>query len=157
MPIRNVAKVVREARETFHQMPTWPLLVVTHNLNLRKFLKSRSVDAVLAQPKNFRLVELLDGFVRPEKPAVFASDITEVDVFNSSYSLHDRTRTFLKVQDGCDYSCSFCTIPLARGSSRSDSIFNLVNHAKEIASYRCKGNRALTGVNTGDFGLRNVN
>ncbi|HLZ16232.1 MAG TPA: MiaB/RimO family radical SAM methylthiotransferase, partial [Cyclobacteriaceae bacterium] len=74
--------------------------------------------------------------------------------FNTSYSLFDRTRTFLKVQDGCDYSCAFCTIPLARGSSRSDSVENIVRTAREIARTEVK-EIVLTGVNTGDFGLQN--
>ncbi|MFM7853245.1 MAG: tRNA (N(6)-L-threonylcarbamoyladenosine(37)-C(2))-methylthiotransferase MtaB [Flammeovirgaceae bacterium] len=112
------------------------------------------VDAVLGAAEKFRLVELLDGFVRPEKPAVLASEIESVRHFNTSYSMNDRTRTFLKVQDGCDYSCTFCTIPLARGSSRSDSIENVVATAKKIACTEVK-EIVLTGVNTGDFGIQN--
>ncbi|HNP78898.1 MAG TPA: MiaB/RimO family radical SAM methylthiotransferase, partial [Cyclobacteriaceae bacterium] len=98
--------------------------------------------------------ELLDGFVRPDKPVVMASDIEKANKFNTSYSMSDRTRTFLKVQDGCDYSCAFCTIPLARGSSRSDSIENIVASARQIALGRVK-EIVITGVNTGDFGLQN--
>ncbi|HLT75316.1 MAG TPA: tRNA (N(6)-L-threonylcarbamoyladenosine(37)-C(2))-methylthiotransferase MtaB [Ohtaekwangia sp.] len=111
------------------------------------------VDAVLGAAEKFRLVELLDGFVRPQTATVIASDIEKANTFNTSYSINDRTRTFLKVQDGCDYSCSFCTIPLARGGSRSDTIPNIVRTAEEIAS---RGVReiVLTGVNTGDFGIR---
>ncbi|HYG19206.1 MAG TPA: tRNA (N(6)-L-threonylcarbamoyladenosine(37)-C(2))-methylthiotransferase MtaB [Ohtaekwangia sp.] len=111
------------------------------------------VDAVLGAAEKFRLAELLDGFVRQPQPAVFASDISQANTFNTSYSLHDRTRTFLKVQDGCDYSCSFCTIPLARGSSRSDSIESIVKTAKAIATTEVR-EIVLTGVNTGDFGIR---
>jgi threonylcarbamoyladenosine tRNA methylthiotransferase MtaB len=99
------------------------------------------------------LVELLDGFVRKPQPEVHASDVEAANTFNTSYSLHDRTRTFLKVQDGCDYSCSFCTIPLARGSSRSDSISNIIKTATEIANTEVR-EVVLTGVNTGDFGLQ---
>ena len=84
---------------------------------------------------------------------MFASDIEKADRFHTAYSMHDRTRTFLKVQDGCDYSCTFCTIPLARGNSRSDSISNIVNAAEEIASTEVR-EIVLTGVNTGDFGLQ---
>ncbi|MFM8912409.1 MAG: MiaB/RimO family radical SAM methylthiotransferase, partial [Flammeovirgaceae bacterium] len=83
-----------------------------------------------------------------------SSEIEEATHFNTSYSMHDRTRTFLKVQDGCDYSCTFCTIPLARGSSRSDSIQNIVATAQKIGSTEVK-EIVLTGVNTGDFGLQN--
>ena len=82
---------------------------------------------------------------------ICSCDIEEVSGFNSSYSLNDRTRTFLKVQDGCDYNCSFCTIPLARGKSRSDTISNVVNNAKQIAEKGVK-EIVLTGVNLGDFG-----
>lgn len=111
------------------------------------------VDAVLGAAEKFRLVELLDGFVRKPQPEVYASDVAQANTFQTSYSLHDRTRTFLKVQDGCDYSCSFCTIPLARGASRSDSVENIIRTANQIASTDVR-EIVLTGVNTGDFGLQ---
>jgi threonylcarbamoyladenosine tRNA methylthiotransferase MtaB len=107
----------------------------------------------LGAAEKFRLVELLDGFVRQPSALVFASEIENANRFHTSYSLRDRTRTFLKVQDGCDYSCSFCTIPLARGISRSDSIANIVKTATEIGKTDVK-EIVLTGVNTGDFGIR---
>lgn len=112
------------------------------------------VDAVLGAAEKFRLHELLDGFVRPATAQVFATEIAEANQFNTSYSLHDRTRTFLKVQDGCDYSCTFCTIPRARGASRSDSINNIIKTANEIAKTDAR-EVVLTGVNTGDFGIQN--
>lgn len=111
------------------------------------------VDAVLGANEKFRLVELLDGFVRPPQPVVYSCDIDQVQSFHTSYSMHDRTRTFLKVQDGCDYSCAFCTIPRARGGSRSDTVANIVKTAHEIAATGVK-EIVLTGVNTGDFGLQ---
>lgn len=111
------------------------------------------VDAVLGASEKFRLVELLDGFQRSPEAQVYATEIDQVKSFNTSYSLNDRTRTFLKVQDGCDYSCSFCTIPLARGKSRSDSIQNILIAAKEIAGTDVR-EIVLTGVNTGDFGIQ---
>lgn len=111
------------------------------------------VDAVLGAAEKFRLVELLDGFVRKPETEVYTSDIAQANRFNTSYSIHDRTRTFLKVQDGCDYSCTFCTIPLARGSSRSDSIVNIVKSANEIGETEVR-EIVLTGVNTGDFGIQ---
>ncbi len=112
------------------------------------------VDAVLGAAEKFRLVELLDGFVRKPQTEVFASDIEAANTFNTSYSMNDRTRTFLKVQDGCDYSCTFCTIPLARGGSRSDSMANIVRTAQEMGRSDVR-EIVLTGVNTGDFGLQN--
>jgi threonylcarbamoyladenosine tRNA methylthiotransferase MtaB len=122
------------------------------------------VDAVLGAAEKFRLVDLLGDFVKEprlksEKVAkrrslIFNSNIEEAVEYHTSYSLNDRTRTFLKVQDGCDYPCSYCTIPLARGKSRSDSIENVVNAAKNIAESGVK-EIVLTGVNIGDFGLQN--
>jgi threonylcarbamoyladenosine tRNA methylthiotransferase MtaB len=111
------------------------------------------VDAVLGASEKFRLVELLDGFVRKPEPEVYASEIENANRFNTAYSINDRTRTFLKVQDGCDYSCTFCTIPLARGNSRSDSIENILRTAHGIAATDVK-EVVLTGVNTGDFGIQ---
>ncbi len=112
------------------------------------------VDAVLGASEKFKLLELLDGFEKHPKTQVFAQDIAEATTFNNAYSLNDRTRTFLKVQDGCDYSCTFCTIPLARGKSRSDTIENVLNSVRAIAQNEVK-EIVLTGVNTGDFGIRN--
>lgn len=112
------------------------------------------VDAVLGAAEKFRLLELLDGFVKTPKARVLASEIKEAKSFNNAYSINDRTRTFLKVQDGCNYHCAFCTIPLARGKSRSDTISNIINSAKEIAATDVK-EVVLTGVNIGDFGIVN--
>jgi threonylcarbamoyladenosine tRNA methylthiotransferase MtaB len=111
------------------------------------------VDAVLGAAEKFRLHELLGDFSRTKETKVFAGPISAVNSFNTSWSVQDRTRTFLKVQDGCDYSCTFCTIPLARGSSRSDTIDNIVKKADEIGKSGVK-EIVLTGVNTGDFGIR---
>jgi threonylcarbamoyladenosine tRNA methylthiotransferase MtaB len=112
------------------------------------------VDAVLGAAEKFRLLDLLGDFTRKSEPEVFAQEIEQVNSFKSSYSINDRTRTFLKVQDGCDYSCTFCTIPLARGNSRSDTIENVINEAKILGQAGVK-EIVLTGVNTGDYGLRN--
>ncbi|EIM72768.1 MiaB-like tRNA modifying protein [Nitritalea halalkaliphila LW7] len=111
------------------------------------------VDAVLGAAEKFRLIELLDGFVKPAQPQVLASEIQEAKRFNHAYSLHDRTRTFLKVQDGCNYGCAFCTIPLARGKSRSDSIEEILRGAQSIGETGVK-EVVLTGVNIGDFGIQ---
>jgi len=115
------------------------------------------VDAVLGAAEKFRLHELIGTFEKSPlaiKPSdkVFATDINETVDYHTSFSLNDRTRTFLKVQDGCDYPCSYCTIPLARGSSRSDTIENIVKAAEEIARNEVK-EIVLTGVNIGDFGI----
>jgi threonylcarbamoyladenosine tRNA methylthiotransferase MtaB len=111
------------------------------------------VDAVLGAAEKFRLIELLDGFAKEQETKILASEIQEAQVFNNAYSMHDRTRTFLKVQDGCNYGCAFCTIPLARGKSRSDSIANILDAAQEIALTDVK-EVVLTGVNIGDFGIQ---
>lgn len=149
---KKCRKVVREAR-TISPDAYVAIIGCYAQLKPKEISEIPGVDAVLGAAEKFRLVELLDGFVRPEKPAVYASEIEAVNSFNTSYSLHDRTRTFLKVQDGCDYSCTFCTIPLARGSSRSDRISAIVHHAHDIAKTGVK-EIVLTGVNTGDFGLQ---
>lgn len=146
-------KIVREARAI---SPNGYIAIIGCYAQLKpaEIANIPGVDAVLGAAEKFRLVELLDGFVRKPETQVFASDIEKANTFNTSYSIYDRTRTFLKVQDGCDYSCTFCTIPLARGNSRSDSIQNIVKTAREIAQTEVR-EVVLTGVNTGDFGLQN--
>ncbi len=109
------------------------------------------VDVVLGASEKFNLVSYLEAFEKREAAEVHACEIKDVKGYNAAYSAADRTRTFLKVQDGCDYFCSFCTIPLARGRSRSDSIENIVRMANEIAAQGVK-EVVLTGVNIGDFG-----
>lgn len=111
------------------------------------------VDAVLGASEKFRLLDLLGTFVKPEQPEVLVQEVTNADTFAHSHSMGDRTRTFLKVQDGCNYNCSFCTIPLARGKSRSDSIANIIASAQEIGKTEVK-EVVLTGVNIGDFGIQ---
>lgn len=146
-------KIVREARSISPEAYV-AIIGCYAQLKPKEISAIPGVDAVLGASEKFRLVELLDGFVRPPQSVVLASDIENTTVFHTSYSLNDRTRTFLKVQDGCDYSCSFCTIPLARGNSRSETIENIVATAKEIAATDVK-EIVLTGVNTGDFGIQN--
>ncbi|HEX6225635.1 MAG TPA: tRNA (N(6)-L-threonylcarbamoyladenosine(37)-C(2))-methylthiotransferase MtaB [Chryseolinea sp.] len=145
-------KIVREARSI---SPEGYVAIIGCYAQLKpaEIASIPGVDAVLGAAEKFRLVELLDGFVRPSEAKVFSSDIEKANRFNTSYSLHDRTRTFLKVQDGCDYSCSFCTIPMARGASRSDGIANIVKTAAEIGGTEVR-EIVLTGVNTGDFGIQ---
>jgi threonylcarbamoyladenosine tRNA methylthiotransferase MtaB len=110
------------------------------------------VDLVLGAAEKFNLPKHLKDFTKGDDTKICSCDIEEVEKFHSSFSLTDRTRTFLKVQDGCDYSCSFCTIPMARGQSRSNTIQNVVNDAQKLASQGVK-EIVLTGVNLGDFGI----
>ncbi len=112
----------------------------------------KGVDAVLGASEKFRLIEILGDFEKKKATQIFSQEIKEANTFNTSYSINDRTRTFLKVQDGCNYNCSFCTIPLARGKSRSDSIANIVKTAQAIAQTEVR-EIVLTGVNIGDFGI----
>ncbi|MEZ5016604.1 MAG: tRNA (N(6)-L-threonylcarbamoyladenosine(37)-C(2))-methylthiotransferase MtaB [Flavipsychrobacter sp.] len=112
------------------------------------------VDLVLGAAEKFNLPQHLKELTKGDSAKICSCDIDDVEGFNSSYSISDRTRTFLKVQDGCDYNCSFCTIPLARGHSRSDSIQGVVDNVKELASTGTK-EIVLTGINLGDFGKGN--
>lgn len=109
------------------------------------------VDMVLGASEKFNLAQHISEFTKGDSTKISSCEIEDVSGFNASYSLNDRTRTFLKVQDGCDYTCSFCTIPQARGKSRSDSIENVVRHAQDLAGKGVK-EIVLTGVNLGDFG-----
>ena len=109
------------------------------------------VDLVLGAAEKFNLADHLKQFTKGDSTKICSCDINEVNDFNTSFSVTDRTRTFLKVQDGCDYTCSFCTIPMARGKSRSNTIENIVNQVNEIAEKGVK-EIVLTGVNLGDFG-----
>lgn len=111
------------------------------------------VDLVLGASEKFKLLNYLDDILKKGKAEVYSCEIEDANFFVDSYSFGDRTRVFLKVQDGCDYNCSFCTIPLARGNSRSDTIENVISNAKKIAKQGVK-EIVLTGVNIGDFGKR---
>lgn len=109
------------------------------------------VDLVLGAEEKFNLLNHLDTLDLNNGTRVIKSDINHVHTFTSSYSSGERTRSFLKVQDGCDYTCSFCTIPFARGESRSDTIVNTMKVAREVAQTDAR-EIVLTGVNIGDFG-----
>ena len=145
-------KIVREARGIAPDAYV-AIIGCYAQLKPKEISEIPGVDAVLGAAEKFRLVELLAGFVRKPQAEVYASEVEQANKFNTSYSINDRTRTFLKVQDGCDYSCTFCTIPLARGSSRSDSIENILKTAHDIAKTEVR-EIVLTGVNTGDFGIQ---
>ena len=109
------------------------------------------VDVVLGATEKFKLLNYINLSGKKEHAQIHNCEISEADFFVSAYSAGDRTRSFLKVQDGCDYSCTFCTIPLARGKSRSDTVENVIANAKKIAASGVK-EIVLTGVNIGDFG-----
>jgi len=111
------------------------------------------VDMVLGAAEKFRIIDHITDLTKNPKALVYNQPVSEANQFVSAWSIGDRTRTFLKVQDGCEYSCSFCTIPLARGASRSATIENAVKQAEEIAASGVK-EIVLTGVNLGDFGIR---
>jgi threonylcarbamoyladenosine tRNA methylthiotransferase MtaB len=109
------------------------------------------VDLVLGAAEKFNISTHLKEFTKGDSSKICSCDIDEVNGFHSSFSINNRTRTFLKVQDGCDYNCSFCTIPIARGKSRSNTIENILLEIKKIVDAGVK-EIVLTGINLGDFG-----
>jgi len=109
------------------------------------------VDLVLGATEKFKLIDYLGDLTKKKLGAVHSCEIAEANYYEGSYSFDDRTRAFLKVQDGCDYKCTYCTIPRARGISRSDSLENIINQALEITKRGIK-EIVLTGVNIGDYG-----
>jgi threonylcarbamoyladenosine tRNA methylthiotransferase MtaB len=121
-------------------------------LKPQEISKIEGVDLVLGAAEKFRILGFIDDLSKaPGKGMVQAGEVREAKNFVNSFSFGDRTRSFLKVQDGCDYKCSFCTIPLARGNSRSDTVESVVENAEKIAAMGVK-EIVLTGVNIGDFG-----
>jgi threonylcarbamoyladenosine tRNA methylthiotransferase MtaB len=109
------------------------------------------VDLVLGAAEKFNITSHLKEITKGDSTRICSCDIEDVNIFTASHSINDRTRVFLKVQDGCDYNCSFCTIPLARGKSRSDSISNIIANVNSIATQGAR-EIVLTGINLGDFG-----
>jgi threonylcarbamoyladenosine tRNA methylthiotransferase MtaB len=115
-------------------------------------MPSESVDLVLGAAEKFRVLEFIEDLEKaPGKGMIRAGEVMAANTFTDAFSFGDRTRSFLKVQDGCNYKCSFCTIPQARGKSRSDTIPNAVDNVQKIARLGVK-EIVLTGVNLGDFG-----
>lgn len=109
------------------------------------------VDLVLGATEKFKITDYINDLSKNEMGEVHSCEIEEADFYVGSYSIGDRTRAFLKVQDGCDYKCTYCTIPMARGISRSDALGNVLKNASEIAAQGIK-EIVLTGVNIGDYG-----
>ena len=140
-----VRRIQRKAPESF--------VVITGcyaQLKPKEIAEIPGVDLVLGAAEKFNIATHLKELSKGDATKICSCDIEEVNGFHSSFSVADRTRTFLKVQDGCDYNCSFCTIPLARGKSRSDSIENVLKNVNELTEAGVK-EIVLTGVNLGDF------
>ena len=147
---RECRKIVRQAMRRAPEA----FMVVTGcyaQLKPTEISEIPGVDLVLGAGEKFRILDYVDELAKAQgKGMVRAGEVKDVNTFSSSFSFGDRTRSFLKVQDGCDYKCSFCTIPQARGASRSDSIANAVANAREIGAMGTK-EIVLTGVNIGDM------
>lgn len=109
------------------------------------------VDLVLGAAEKFNIAQHLKEITKGDSAKICSCEIEDVNIFTASHSINDRTRVFMKVQDGCDYNCSFCTIPMARGKSRSDSIDNVISNVEALAMQGVK-EIVLTGINLGDFG-----
>ena len=141
-----VRRIQRKAPES--------LVVITGcyaQLKPQEIVAIPGVDLVLGAAEKFNIAHHIREIAKGDPGKICSCDIEEVSGFHSSVSMNDRTRSFLKVQDGCDYNCSFCTIPMARGKSRSDNIENVLRSVQELAERGVK-EVVLTGINLGDFG-----
>ena len=151
---RECRRIIRKAKKN---SPT-AFIVVTGcfaQLKPKEISDIEGVDMVLGANEKFNLPQLLTNLNTVEETEIHGCEIEELDYF-TSYSLNDRTRSFLKIQDGCDYPCTYCTIPLARGKSRCDSIENIIKSADDIAANDIK-EIVITGVNIGEFKDKNNN
>lgn len=152
----NADKECRQLVRRIQRKAPESLVVITGcyaQLKPKEIATIPGVDLVLGAAEKFNIGAHLKELSKGDSAKISSCEIEDINGFNSSFSLNDRTRSFLKVQDGCDYSCSFCTIPMARGKSRSDSIENAVRNAEQLAANGVK-EIVLTGVNLGDFGLQ---
>lgn len=140
-------------RKAMKQNPDAYVVVVGcyAQLKPKEIAAIKGVDLVLGASEKFKLPEIITDLTKNPCGQVLASEISNANFFVDAYSVGDRTRSFLKIQDGCDYKCSFCTIPLARGKSRSDTPENVLKNARDLAAKGVK-EIVLTGVNTGDYG-----
>jgi len=150
----NADKECRHLVRRIQRKSPESLVVITGcyaQLNPREIAEIPGVDLVLGAAEKFNIAHHIRELAKGDSAKICSCDIETITGFNASYSLNDRTRTFLKVQDGCDYTCSFCTIPMARGKSRSDTITNVLRNVEELSTTGVK-EIVLTGVNLGDFG-----
>lgn len=151
---RKCKKVVKEALK-YNKEAFIVIIGCYAQLKPEEISQIPGVDLVLGAAEKFNLVQhLSDSYVKNDKALVLNANIKETTIFIPGFSVGDRTRSFMKVQDGCDYFCSFCTIPLARGRSRSNTIEETVKMAREVAGTNVR-EVVLTGVNLGDFGVQN--
>lgn len=150
---RKCRKVVNEALK--HSPEAYITIVGCYaQLKPQEIATIPGVDMVLGAAEKFQLLDHISQLTKETKTKVFNKPVNEARQFVPAHSFGDRTRTFLKVQDGCDYSCTFCTIPLARGASRSNTVESVLLQAADIAASGVK-EIVLTGINLGDFGIRN--
>ena len=150
----NADKECRQIVRRIQRKAPESLVVITGcyaQLKPKQIAEIPGVNLVLGAAEKFNLAQHIRELSKGDSAKICSCDIEDITGFNSSFSINDRTRTFLKVQDGCDYNCSFCTIPQARGKSRSDSIENVLKNVEHLASHGVK-EVVLTGVNLGDFG-----
>lgn len=150
----NADKECRQLVRRVQRQSPQALVVITGcyaQLKPKEIAEIPGVDLVLGASEKFNITTHLKELTHGNSAKICSCEIEDVEGFHSTFSLKDRTRTFLKVQDGCDYNCSFCTIPLARGKSRSNSIENVLKEIKKIADAGVK-EIVLTGINLGDFG-----
>lgn len=150
----NADKECRQLVRRIQRRAPESMVVITGcyaQLKPEEIASIEGVDLVLGAAEKFNITEHLKSLTKGNSAKICSCDIEDVNTFHASYSVNDRTRTFLKVQDGCDYSCTFCTIPMARGKSRSDSVASVVDNAMQLAASGVK-EIVLTGVNLGDFG-----
>lgn len=147
---KKCRKVVRQAMKA---NPEAYVVVVGCYAQLKpqEIAEIPGVDLVLGAAEKFRLFEVVDDFVKSGCGKAISGEVSDVNSFVAAFSQGERTRSYLKIQDGCDYKCSFCTIPLARGKSRSDSLENILANAEKLAAEGVK-EIVLTGVNIGDYG-----
>ncbi len=150
----NADKECRQLVRRIQRKAPESLVVITGcyaQLKPQEIASIPGVDLVLGAAEKFNIARHLRELAKGDPTRICSCDVEDVSGFHASWSVNDRTRTFLKVQDGCDYNCSFCTIPMARGKSRSDRIENVRKHAEDLAASGVK-EIVLTGVNLGDFG-----